>query len=99
MNINRLVEEVLSDAALELLNTLAARTVVEESGDKSGMSFFKVEPDSWNSTVLLMREIFEAEVTVSGETEWLSFRILESFGVRDGQLAYRFTPTFGQALG
>ncbi|HEY0846388.1 MAG TPA: hypothetical protein VGE12_13550 [Noviherbaspirillum sp.] len=99
MNINRLVDEVLSDAAVELLNTLAAHAVVEQPDDKAALSSFKVEPDSWNATVLLMREIFEAEITVSGDTEWLSFRILQSFGVRNGQLVYQFTPTFAQALG
>lgn len=99
MNINRLVEEVLDDAAVELLNTLAAHTMVEQPDDRSAMSFFAVEPDSWNATVLLMREIFEAEVMVSGEEEWLSFRILQSFGVRNGKLAYQFTPTFAKALG
>lgn len=99
MNINRLVEEVLDDAAVELLNTLAAHTMVEQPDDRSAMSFFAVEPDSWNATVLLMRAIFEAEVMVSGEEEWLSFRILQSFGVRNGKLAYQFTPTFAKALG
>lgn len=99
MNINKLVDEVLSDAAVELLNTLAAHALVTSPEDKSALSFLPVEPENWNATVLLMREIFEAEVTVAGETEWLSFRILQSFGVRNGQLAYQFTPTFAKALG
>lgn len=99
MNINRLVDDVLSEAAVELLNTLAAHAIVDRPDNKSALSFLPVEPDSWNATVLLMREIFEAEIMVSSDTEWLSFRILQSFGVRNGQLAYQFTPTFAQALG
>lgn len=99
MNINRLVEDVLSNAAVELLDTLAAHAVVTSPDDKSALYFLPVEPESWNATVLLMREIFDAEVTVSDASEWLSFRILQSFGVRNGQLAYQFTPTFAKALG
>lgn len=99
MKLNKLVEDVLSEAAVELLDTLAAHAVVTSPDDKSMLYFLPVEPESWNATVLLMREIFEAEVMVSDESEWLSFRILQSFGVRNGQLAYQFTPTFAKALG
>lgn len=97
MHINRLVDEVLSEPAIELLNALAAHAVV--SGQQpSSLFFFPVEPDAWNSTMLLLREIFEAEVLISGDDDWLGFRILQSFGVKHGQLACQFTPTFAEAL-
>lgn len=99
MNINNLVEEVLSEAAVELLNTLAAQVIVSTPEQKSSLSFLTVEAENWDSTVLLIREIFEAEVQISTDAEWISFRILQSFGVRNGQLAYQFTPAFAQALG
>ena len=96
MKINQLVEEVLSEAAVELLNALAAHALV--ATQKPAMYTMAVEADNWNSTMMLVREIFEAEVLIPGETEWLGFRILESVGVKNGQLAYQFTPIFAQAL-
>lgn len=99
MHINKLVEEVLSEAAVELLNSLAAHALVSASQDKSALHHLPIEADSWNSTIFLAREIFEAEVLLSGEADWLSFRILQSLGVKDGKLVYQFTPTFAQALG
>jgi hypothetical protein len=98
MQINKLVEELLSEAAVELLNTLAAHAIATSEARDASLFHFAVEEDSWNSTMMLMSEIFEAEILVSGEREWLSFRILQSFGVRQGQLAYQFTPTFAEAL-
>ncbi|MEC4722445.1 hypothetical protein RY831_25095 [Noviherbaspirillum sp. CPCC 100848] len=98
MNINKLVQDVLSEAALELLDTLAAHTIVASPQQRSSLTLMPVEADNWNPTMMLMREIFEAEILVSGETEWLGFRILQAYGVRDGQLAYQFTPVFAQAL-
>ncbi|MFC7513864.1 hypothetical protein ACFQUU_02480 [Herbaspirillum sp. GCM10030257] len=99
MQINKAVEEVLSEAAVELLNTLVAHVIVSAPQDKSGLCYLPVESDNWNTTVMLMREIFEAEICISSDTEWLSFHIFQSIGVRDAQLAYQFTPTFAQALG
>lgn len=98
MNINKLVQDVLSEAALELLDTLAAHTIVASPQQRSSLTLMPVDADNWNATMMLMREIFEAEILLSGETEWLGFRILQAYGVRDGQLAYQFTPVFAQAL-
>ena len=98
MRINRLVEEVLSENAVELLNMLAAHALATGEGKHKELHTLPVEPDVWNDTMFLMREIFEAEILVSGEDEWISFRILQSFGVNAGHLAYQFTPTFAQAL-
>ncbi|RJF95367.1 hypothetical protein [Noviherbaspirillum saxi] len=69
MQINRAVEEVLGEAAVELLNTLVSHVVVANPDDKAGLFYLPVEPDNWNSTMMLMREIFEAEIFVSGQTE------------------------------
>lgn len=98
MKINKLVEEALSDSAVELLNLLAANALAASPQSGTSMYQIAVEQDNWNSTMLLMREIFEAEIAVSGDTEWVSFRILQSFGVNRGQLAYQFTPTFTETL-
>jgi hypothetical protein len=98
MQINKLVEQILSEPALELLNTLVAHALVNPSSDRSALSTLPVEPDSWNSTMLLLREIFEAEILVSGDVEWLGFRILQSYGAKDGRLAYSFTSTFAQTF-
>lgn len=99
MHINRLVDQVLSAAAVELLNTLAAHAIVAEGSDRQGMFLFPVELDALDDTLILVREIFDAEVVIAGDDEWLSFRILQSFGIKDGQLAYQFSPTFAQAIG
>ena len=98
MHINRLVEQVLSEPALELLNTLAAHVMAAQPDDVCGVAFLAVETDSWNDTVLLLREIFEAEVQLAGNQDWLGLRILQSWGVKDGRLAWQFTPVFGQAI-
>lgn len=98
MQINRLVEESLGESAVELLNVLAAHVLAAGGEDRTGMQSMPVEPDDWNTTMSLMREIFEAEILVSGDDEWVSFRILQSFGVNNGRLAYQFTPTFAKAL-
>ncbi|WP_334187781.1 hypothetical protein [Noviherbaspirillum sp.] len=98
MQINRLVEEALGESAVELLNVLAAHVLAAGDANRTGMQSLPVEPDDWNTTMFLMREIFEAEILVSGDDEWVSFRILQSFGVNHGRLAFQFTPTFAQAL-
>lgn len=98
MQINRLVEEALGESAVELLNVLAAHVVATGDADRTGMQSMPVEPDDWNATMSLVREIFEAEILLSGDDEWVSFRILQSFGVNNGRLAYQFTPTFAKAL-
>jgi hypothetical protein len=98
MHINKLVEEVLDEAAIELLDMLAAHATMAAPHQTASLFFFPVDPDNWNATILLMHEIFDAEILIEGENEWLSFRILQSFGVKEGQLAYQFTPTFAQAL-
>ena len=97
MHINKLIEEALSEAAVELLNALAAHAVVAPK-DNSSLFYFPVEEENWNATMLLVHEIFEAEILVSAESDWLAFRILQSYGVRGGQLAYQFTPTFAESL-
>lgn len=98
MHINRLVEEVLSEAAIELLDTMAAHALALQSRDITGVTGLPVEPDSWNDTVLLLREIFEAEILVSTGDDWLGMRILQTWGVKDGRLVWQFTPAFGQAI-
>lgn len=98
MHINRIVEEVLSPDAVELLNVLAVHAVATANTQAESLCYLPVEEDAWNATMHLMREIFEAEILISGEDEWLSFRLLQSYGVKDGQVAYQFTPTFAKAL-
>jgi hypothetical protein len=98
MHINRLVEQVLREEAVELLNTLAAHALADSDASNASLFLLPVEEEAWNGTLLLMREIFDAEVLLSEDQDWLSFRILQSFGARDGHLAYQFTPTFAQAL-
>lgn len=98
MNLNRLVREVLSEAAVELLDTLAAHALVSAPADFTGMFYLPVEQENWNPTLQLVREIFDAEITITHEPNWLNFRVLQSFGVRDGQLAYQFTPVFADAI-
>lgn len=98
MKLNRLIAEMLSAEASELLNMLAANAVVNRNDADASLHYLPVEEDSWNSTVILMREIFEAEVLLSGDQEWLSFRILESFGVSQGRITYQFTPIFAKSL-
>ena len=98
MQINRYVEEVLSENALELLNLLAAYAVAASPAHAAGLCHLPVEPENWNVTMMLMHEIFEAEIHIAGEQDWLCFRLLQSFGVDGGQLAYQFTPTFARTL-
>src|SRR6476469_9286352 len=97
MRLNRLVEGVLGEEAVELLDLLAAHALVAGDGS-AALHRLPVEEESWNRTMLLVQEIFDAAVLVSGDGEWLSFRILQSFGVDDGRLVYQFTPAFAQAL-
>ena len=97
MKINRLVEEALSEDAVELLNVLAANALAGPPTQGS-LYCLAVEPENWNATMMLIREIFEAEILVSGDPEWVSFRILQSIGVNHGKLAYQFTPTFSETL-
>lgn len=99
MQINRIVEEALSEDALELLNMLAAHAITADAEtDPQSVFTIPVEENNWNATLESLREIFEAEVLISDESDWLSFRILQSIGVKNGQLAYQFTPTFSQTL-
>jgi hypothetical protein len=99
MHINRIIEETLTDEALDLLNLLAAHAVTANAGiDPQSVFTIPVEENNWNTTLELLREIFEAEILISDDAEWLSFRILQSIGVKNGQLAYQFTPTFSQTL-
>jgi len=98
MHINRLVEQVLSERAVELLDTMAAQALALQPGDITAVAYLTVEAESWNDTVLLMREIFEAEIEVSADHDWLGMRILQSWGVKDGRIAWQFTPAFGQAI-
>lgn len=100
MQLNRFIEEVLSEEAVELLNTLIAHAIAVPPDSANGPPLYHlpVEQDIWNSTIRLMREIFEAEILISGDEEWLGFRLLQSFGVKEGQLAYQFTPIFAQTL-
>lgn len=98
MHINRLVEEVLSENAVELLDTMAAHVLARLPVSITAVASLAVEPESWNDNVMLMREIFEAEIQVTSGTNWLDMRILQSWGVRDGQLAWQFTPAFGEAI-
>lgn len=98
MKLNKFVEEALSESAVELLNLLAANALAAPPAKDKAMYYMAVEQENWNSTVILMKEIFDAEILISGEEEWLAFRILQSFGVSKGQLAYQFTPTFTEAL-
>ncbi len=98
MKLNKLIAEVLSMEAIELLNVLAANALAAANNSDTSVFYLAVEEDNWNSTVLLMREIFEAEILISSEQDWLSFRVLESFGVKQGRLAYQFTDTFAHTL-
>jgi hypothetical protein len=98
MKLNKIVEEALSASAVELLNLLAAHALAAAPEQGKSMYSMPVEQDNWNSTMVLMREIFDAEVLISGESDWVAFRILQSFGVNQGQLSYQFTPTFTDAL-
>lgn len=98
MHINKIVEDTLSGDAVELLNTLAAHALAVPAADDASLCFLPVGEDDWNATMFLMREIFEAEITIAGDGDWLSFRILQSLGVNGGRLAYQFTPTFARAL-
>ncbi|GIZ52798.1 hypothetical protein [Noviherbaspirillum aridicola] len=98
MHINRLVEQVLSERAVELLDTMAAHALARLPQDITAVASLAVEADSWNDTVILMREIFEAEIQVAAGNDWLDMRILQSWGVKEGQLAWQFTPAFGQAI-
>ncbi len=99
MQINQIIEEALSEEAVELLNMLAAHAVTTASAtDPQSVFTIPVEENNWNASMQLLREIFEAEILISDESDWLSFRILQSIGVKNGQLAYQFTPTFSQTL-
>jgi hypothetical protein len=99
MQINQIIEETLSEEAVELLNMLAAHALaVDATTDPQSVFTIPVEENNWNASLELLREIFEAEILISDEVEWLSFRILQSIGVKNGQLAYQFTPTFSQSL-
>jgi hypothetical protein len=98
MKINKIVEEVLSEDAVELLNILAANAIATTPAHGTSLFYLTVEPENWNATMMLMREIFEGEIMISGEGEWVAFRVLQSFGVSEGRLAYQFTPTFTEAL-
>lgn len=99
MQINQIIEDALSEEAVELLNMLAAHAVTTDAAaDPQSVFTIPVEENNWNESMQILREIFEAEILISDEMEWLSFRILQSIGVRNGQLAYQFTPTFSQAL-
>lgn len=83
---------------MELLDALAAHAVIAAPEQRSSVFYFPVETDNWNSTILLVHEIFDAELLISGNNDWLTFRILQSFGIKDGQLAYQFTPVFAETL-
>ncbi len=98
MQINKIVDDVLSEDAVELLNTLAAHAIATTQVNEAAMYYLPIEEDDWDETMFLIREIFEAEIVISGDQNWLSFRILQSLGVNNGRLAYQFTPTFAQAL-
>jgi hypothetical protein len=98
MKINKIVEQALSTNAVELLNLLAANALATSPAHGPSLFYLAVEQENWNATMLLMREIFEAEILISGDQEWVAFRVLQSFGVNKGQLAYQFTPTFTEAL-
>lgn len=99
MHINRIVEEALSESAVELLNMLAAHAVAADATtDPQSVFTIPVEAHNWNASLELLREIFEAELLLADESDWVSIRILQSIGVKDGQLAYQFTPTFAQTL-
>ena len=97
MKINQLIEEAISGEAVELLNMLAANAIAAPV-DMNSVYTIAVEQDNWNATLLLLREIFEAEIVISDDGNWLGFRILQSIGVKNGQMAYQFTPTFAQIL-
>lgn len=97
MKLNQLIEQEISSEAVELLNMLAANAIAVPV-EMNSVYTIAVEPENWNATVLLLREIFEAEILIADEDDWLSFRILQSIGVKDGQMAYQFTPTFAQTL-
>jgi hypothetical protein len=98
MNINKIVEEALTEEAVELLNILAANALATQPAHGISIFHLAVEQENWDTTMMLMREIFDADILISGEREWVSFRILQSFGVNHGQLAYQFTPTFTETL-
>lgn len=98
MQINRIIEQTLSEEAVELLDMLAANALVSAPGDAKSVFYLPVEENSWNATLLLLREIYEAEILVAEDSNWVNFRILQSIGVKSGQLAYQFTPTFSQTL-
>jgi hypothetical protein len=99
MHINRIIEEALSEEAVELLNMLAAHAVTADAAtDSQSMFTIPVEEHNWNASLALLREIFEAEILLADEADWISIRILQSIGVKGGQIAYQFTPTFAQTL-
>lgn len=98
MHINQIVAQVLSSRAVELLDTMAAHALASQPQDITAVTSMAVEPDSWNDTLLLLREIFEAEIEVSADSDWLGMRILQCWGVRDGRLAWQFSPVFGQTI-
>ena len=99
MQLNRIIEEALSEEAVELLNMLAAHAVTADAKtDPQSVFMMPVEENNWNASLQLLREIFEAEILLADETDWISIRILQSIGVKNGQLAYQFTPTFVQTL-
>lgn len=98
MQINRLVEQVLSERAIELLDIMAAHVAAVHPEDVTALASLRADPDTWNDSVLLLREIFEAEVQITGEHDWLGIRILQSWGVKDGSLVWQFTPVFGRAI-
>lgn len=98
MKINKLVEEALSENAVELLNLLAANALAAPQSQTKSLFTLAVEPENWNATMQLIREIFDAEILIASDPEWVSFRILQSIGVNHGKLAYQFTPAFTETL-
>jgi hypothetical protein len=98
MQINRIIEQTLSEEAVELLDMLAAHALVAAPADPKSVFYLPVEENNWNATLLLLREIYEAEILIAEGRDWVNFRILQSIGVKNGQLAYQFTPTFSQTL-
>lgn len=77
MQLNRIIEESLSEEAVELLNMLAAHAVAADAQtDPQSVFTIPVEENNWNASLQLLREIFEAEILISNDADWLSFRIL-----------------------
>lgn len=89
------MEEVWSESAVELVE---ANSLATSSANGASLYHLVVEPENWNATMLSIREIFEAEILISGDGVWVAFRILQAFGVNQGKLAYQFTPTFTETL-